>query len=40
MLNNEGELKLIDEWKSFLESGNDAIINEGDDKTLLVSFLK
>ena len=39
-LDNEGEGKLKDEWKSFLESGNDAIINESDDKTLLVSFLK
>ena len=39
-LDSEGEEKLKDEWKSLLESGNDAIKNEGDDKTLLVSFLK
>jgi hypothetical protein len=39
-LNNKDEIKLIDEWKAFLESGNDAIKNEGDDKTLLVSLLK
>ena len=32
--------QLIDEWKNFLESGNDSIKNEGDDKTLLVSILK
>ena len=39
-LDNEGEEKLKNEWKLFIESGNDAIINESDDKTLLVSFLK
>ncbi len=39
-LDNEGEEKLKIEWKLFIESGNDAIINESDDKTLLVSFLK
>ena len=39
-LNIKEEIKLIDEWKVFLESGNDAIKNEGDDKTLLVSLLK
>ena len=39
-LDNEGEEKLINEWKLFIESGNEAIINESDDKTLLVSFLK
>lgn len=39
-LNSEGEVKLRDEWEKLLESGNDAIKNEGDDKTLLVSFLK
>jgi hypothetical protein len=39
-LNSKGEEKLKDEWKSLLESGNEAIKNEPDDKTLLVSFLK
>ena len=39
-LDSEGEEKLKDEWKSLLESGNEAIKNESDDKTLLVSFLK
>ena len=39
-LDSEGEEKLKDEWKLLLESGNNAIINENDDKTLLVSFLK
>lgn len=39
-LNSEGELKLKDEWKKLLESGSESIKNEGDDKTLLVSFLK
>ena len=39
-LDNEGEEKLKNEWQLFIESGNDAIINESDDKTLLVSFLK
>ena len=39
-LDSEGEEKLKGEWKSFLESGNEAIKNESDDKTLLVSFLK
>ena len=39
-LNKKDEIKLIDEWKNFLESGNDSIKNEGDDKTLLVSILK
>ena len=40
LLNNEGELKLKDEWKKLLESGSESIKNESDDKTLLVSFLK
>ena len=35
-----GEEKLKNEWKLLLESGNEAIKNESDDKTLLVSFLK
>jgi hypothetical protein len=39
-LDSEGEEKLKDEWKSLLEFGNEAIKNESDDKTLLVSFLK
>ena len=39
-LDSEGEEKLKDEWKSLLESVINAIINENDDKTLLVSFLK
>ena len=39
-LSKKEEIKLIDEWKAFIESGNDAIENEGDDKTLLISILK
>lgn len=39
-LDNEGEEKLKNEWKLFIESGNNAIKNESDDKTLLISFLK
>lgn len=39
-LSKKEEIKLIDEWKTFIESGNDAIENEGDDKTLLISILK
>ena len=39
-LDIEGERKLIVEWKNFIENGNEAIKNESDDKTLLISFLK
>ena len=39
-LNKKEERRLIDEWKTFIESGNEAIDNEGDDKTLLLSILK
>ena len=39
-LDIEGERKLIVEWKNFIENGNEAIRNESDDKTLLISFLK
>ena len=40
LLKPSDEHKLVDSWKSFLESGNEAIKKEGDDKTLLLSFLK
>jgi len=39
-LDHKGELRLVEEWKSLLESGNVDIKNESDDKTLLISFLK
>lgn len=34
------EQKLSEEWKKFIATGTEAIKNEGDDKTLLISFLK
>jgi hypothetical protein len=39
-ISTQEEEKLSDEWKKFLESGTEAIKNEGDDKTLVISFLK
>lgn len=39
-LNQDGENKLFEDWKEFLASGNEAIKNESDDKTLLISVLK
>lgn len=39
-VNYDEELKLNLEWEKFINSGNDAIKNEGDDKTLLISLLK
>jgi hypothetical protein len=39
-ISTQEEEKLSDEWKKFLESGTEAIKIEGDDKTLVISFLK
>ena len=38
--NKKDESKLNKEWIEFLESGNNDIVEEGDDKTLLISLYK
>jgi hypothetical protein len=36
----EHEFRLPDDWKNLLESGNELIKTENDDKTMVISFLK